>query len=43
MKHLMGNKDEIVKILIDGSYKAQEIASEVLIEIKKIIGINLKD
>ena len=43
MKHLMSNKDEIVKILIDGSYKAQEIASEVLIEIKKIIGINLKD
>ena len=43
MKHLMNNKDEIVKILIDGSSKAQEIANEVLIDIKKIIGINFKD
>ena len=43
MKHLMNNKDEILKILIDGSSKAQEIANEVLIDIKKIIGINLKD
>ena len=40
MKHLMNNKDEIVKILIDGSNKAREIANEVLIDIKKIIGIN---
>ena len=40
MKHLMNNKDEIVKILIDGSNKAREIADEVLIDIKKIIGIN---
>ena len=43
MRHLMNNKDEIIKILIDGSNKAQEIANEVLIEIKKIIGINFKD
>ena len=43
MKHLMNNKDEIIKILIDGSCKAQEIANEVLIDIKKIIGINFKD
>ena len=43
MKHLMNNKDEIVKILIHGSNKAQEIANEVLIDIKKIIGINFKD
>ena len=43
MKHLMNNKDEIIKILIDGSGKAQEIAYEVLIDIKKIIGINFKD
>ena len=43
MNHLMNNKDEIIKILIDGSNKAQEIANEVLIEIKKIIGINFKD
>ena len=43
MKHLMNNKDEIVKVLIDGSNKAQEIANEVLIDIKKIIGINFKD
>ena len=43
MKHLMNNKDEIIKILIDGSFKAQEIANEVLIDIKKIIGINFKD
>ena len=43
MKHLMNNKDEIIKILIDGSSKAQEIANEVLIDIKKIIGINFKD
>ena len=40
MKHLMNNKDEIIKILIDGSNKAQEIANEVLIDIKKIIGVN---
>ena len=39
----MNNKDEITKILIDGSNKAQEIANEVLIDIKKIIGINFKD
>ena len=43
MKHLMNNKDEIIKILIDGSSKAQEIANEVLIDIKKIIGINFND
>ena len=43
MRHLMNNKDEIIKILIDGSNKAQEIANEVLIEIKKIIGIDFKD
>ena len=43
MKHLMNNKDEIQKILIDGSNKARNIANEVLIEIKKIIGINFKD
>ena len=43
MKHLMNNKDEIIKILIDGSCKAQEIANEVLIDIKKIIDINFKD
>ena len=43
MRHLMNNKDEITKILIDGSNKAQEIANEVLIDIKKIIGINFKD
>ncbi len=43
MKHLMNNKDEIIKILFDGSSKAQEIANEVLIDIKKIIGINFKD
>ncbi len=43
MKHLMNNKDEITKILIEGSNKAQEIASEVLIDIKKIIGFNFKD
>ena len=43
MQHLMSNKDEIVKILIDGSIKAQEIANEVLIDLKKIIGINFKD
>ena len=43
MRHLMNNKDEIIKILIDGSNKAQVIANEVLIEIKKIIGINFKD
>ena len=43
MKHLLNNKDEIIKILIDGSIKAQEIANEVLIDIKKIIGINFKD
>ena len=43
MNHLMNNKDEIIKILIDGSSKAQEIANEVLIDIKKIIGINFKD
>ena len=40
MKNLMNNKDEIVKILIDGSNKAKEIANEVLYDIKKIIGIN---
>ena len=43
MRHLMNNKDEIIKILIDGSNKAQEIANEVLTQIKKIIGINFKD
>ena len=43
MKNLMNNKDEIVKILIDGSNKAKEIANEVLYDIKKIIGINFKD
>ena len=43
MKHLMNNKDEIIKILIDGSCKAQQIANEVLIDIKKIIGTNFKD
>ena len=43
MNHLMNNKDEIIKILIDGSCKAQEIANKVLIDIKKIIGINFKD
>ena len=43
MKHLMNNKDEIIKILVDGSCKAQEIANEVLTDIKKIIGINFKD
>ena len=43
MKYLMNNKDEIIKILIDGSNKAQNIANEVLIEIKKVIGINFKD
>ena len=43
MKHLMHNKDEIKKILIEGSCKAQEIANEVLNDIKKIIGINFKD
>ncbi len=43
MKHLMNNKDEVIKILIDGSSKAQEIANEVLIDIKKIIGIYFKD
>ena len=42
MRHLMNNKDEILKILIDGSNKAQEIANEVLVDIKKIIGINFK-
>ena len=40
MKHLMNNKDEIINILIDGSSKAQDIANKVLIDIKKIIGIN---
>ena len=40
MKHLMNNKDEIIKILIDGSNKAQEIADVVLKDIKKIIGLN---
>ena len=39
----MNNKDEIIKVLIDGSSKAQVIANEVLIDIKKIIGINFKD
>ena len=34
------NKDEITKVLINGSSKAQVIANEVLIDIKKIIGIN---
>ena len=43
MKHLMNNKDEIIKILLDGSNKAQVIASKVLYDIKKIIGINIKD
>jgi len=37
----MNNKDEIIKILIDGSNKAQKIANEVLMNIKKIIGIDL--
>ena len=41
MHHLMNNKDEIIKILIDGSNKAQKIANEVLIDIKKVIGIDL--
>ncbi len=40
MKHLMNNKDEIISILLDGSNKAEDIASKVLHEIKKIIGIN---
>ncbi len=43
MKHLMNNKDEIIKVLVDGSSKAQIIANEVLMDIKKIIGINFKD
>ena len=43
MKHLMNNKDEIIKVLIDGSSKAKLIANEVLIDVKKIIGINFKD
>ncbi len=43
MKHLMNNKDEILKILINGSIKAQKIANEVLTDIKKIIGFNFKD
>ncbi len=43
MNNLMNNKDEIVRILIDGSNKAKEIASEVLYDVKKIIGINFKD
>ena len=43
MKHLMKNKDEIVKILLDGSNKAQDIANKVLYDIKKIIDINFKD
>ena len=42
MKHLMNNKDEIIKILIDGSSKAQEIANEVLIDIKKLLALTLK-
>ena len=42
MKHLMNNKDEIIKILIDGSFKAQEIANEVLIDIKKLLALTLK-
>ncbi len=40
MRHLMNNEDEIIKILIDGSNKAQEIADVVLKDIKKIIGLN---
>ena len=40
---IQAHKDEIVKILIDGSSRAQEIANEVLIDIKKIIGFNFKD
>ena len=43
MNNLMNNKDEIVRVLIEGSNKAKEIASEVLYDIKKIIGINFKD
>ncbi len=43
MKLLMNNKDEIIKILIDGSNKAQELADDVLFDIKKIIGISFKD
>ena len=40
---IKNNKDEIIKILTDGSNKAQNIANEVLTEIKKVIGINFKD
>ncbi len=43
MNNLMNNKDEIVRVLIEGSNKAKDIASEVLYDIKKIIGINFKD
>ena len=43
MKLLMNNKDEIIKILIEGSNKAQKLADEVLFDIKKIIGISFKD
>ena len=39
---LINNKDEIVKILIDGSIKAQEIANEVLIDLKRLLVLTLK-
>ena len=40
MNYLLNNKDEIMKILLVGSDKAKKIASVVLDDIKKIIGIN---
>ena len=40
MNYLLNHKDEINKILIIGSNKAKIIASEVLTDVKKIIGIN---
>ena len=40
MNYLLANKNEIVKILTYGSDLAQDIASKVLYDVKKIIGTN---
>ena len=39
MKNLMKNKDELVKVLINGSEKAKNLAEPVLSDVKKIMGL----
>ncbi len=38
IKNLLGNKDELDKILIDGTQKASAIANPIIDEVYKIVG-----